>query len=309
MRKLKNTVSTHPLDLPAKLRREYDIFLTQPLKDIFNTCLMEQKFPDLWKIEYVTPIPKQPRPENISHLRKIACTSDYSKLFEAFLKEWILNDIEDKLDPSQFGGRSGSGTEHLIVSYIDRILKLLDSRSAKTAVIAAAADFMTAFDRTDPTRTAAKFIKIGVRPSLIPILISYLSDRKMIVKYKGAESNPQNLVGGGPQGTLLGGLQYIVSSDDCSQEKVSESDRFKYFDDLNIVEFIILTEVLIEYPVMEHVPSDVGINQKYLPVNCFDLQNKLDDISDWKEENLMALNESKSFYIIIQGQRRNSLQD
>ena len=155
MRKLKNTVSTHPLDLPAKLRREYDIFLTQPLKDIFNTCLMEQKFPDLWKIEYVTPIPKQPRPENISHLRKIACTSDYSKLFEAFLKEWILNDIEDKLDPSQFGGRSGSGTEHLIVSYIDRILKLLDSRSAKTAVVAAAADFMTAFDRTDPTRTAA----------------------------------------------------------------------------------------------------------------------------------------------------------
>ena len=38
-------------------------------------------------------------------------SSDYSKLFEAFLKEWILEDIEDKLDPSQFGGRSSSGTE------------------------------------------------------------------------------------------------------------------------------------------------------------------------------------------------------
>ena len=84
IRKLKNTSSTHPLDIPAKLRREYDIFLTLPLKDIFNTCLMEQTFPECWKVEYVTPIPKQPKPESISHLRKIACTSDYSKLFEAF---------------------------------------------------------------------------------------------------------------------------------------------------------------------------------------------------------------------------------
>ena len=55
---------------------------------------------------------------------------------------------------------------------------------------------------------------------------------------------------------------------------------------------------------MEHVPSDVGINQKYLPVNCFDLQNKLDDISDWTKENLMALNESKSFYIVYSRSRQ-----
>ena len=105
IRKLKNTRSTHPLDLPARLRREVDIFLTLPLKDIFNTCLLDQVFPTLWKIEYVTPIPKQPRPENISHLQKIACTSDFSKLFEAFLKEWILEDIEENVDLSQFGGR------------------------------------------------------------------------------------------------------------------------------------------------------------------------------------------------------------
>ena len=142
---------------------------------------------------------------------------------------------------SQFGGRRGSGTEHLIVCYIDRILKLLDSMPSKTAVIAAAADFMTAFDRTDPTITAAKFIKIGVSPSLVPILISYLSDRKMIVKFRGAQSTPQNLIGGGPQGTLLGGLQYIISSDDCSQDKVNQINRFKYFDDFNIMGFIFLS--------------------------------------------------------------------
>ena len=154
MQKIKNTLSTHPIDLPSKLRKEYDIFLTLPLKDIFNSCLNEQTFPDLWKIEYVTPIKKIPQPLEISHMRKIACTSDYSKCFEGFLKEWILEDIEDALDPSQYGGRKGSGTEHLIVCYVDRVLKLLDSRQNKTAVIAAAADFVSAFDKTDPSITS-----------------------------------------------------------------------------------------------------------------------------------------------------------
>ena len=213
-------MSTHPLDLPQKLRREYQVFLTLPLKDIFNTCLNEQIYPDLWKVEYVTPLQKVPEVYELSQIRKIACTSDTSKLFEGFLKEWILNDIEDNLDPSQFGGRKGSGTEHLVVCYIDRVLKLLDSRTASAAVISAAADFVSAFDKTDPSLTALKFINIGIRPSLIPILISYMSNRKMIVKFKGILSQPYELVGGGPQGTLLGGLQYIITSDDCSPKDV-----------------------------------------------------------------------------------------
>ena len=69
------------------------------------------------------------------------------------------------------------------------------------------------------------------------------------------------------------------------------------------MEFIILSEVLIDYPVMEHIPSDVGTDQMFLPANCFSLQNKLNDISHWTEENL-ALNESKSYYIIYSRSRQ-----
>ena len=123
------------------------------------------------KIEYVTAIPKTQNVTKFFELRKIAGTSDYSKLYESFLKQWILNDIEDYLDKSQFGGRKGSGTEHLVVCYVDRVLKLLDSTIARSAVIAAAADWVSAFDKTDPSITAAKFVKVGIRPSLIPILI------------------------------------------------------------------------------------------------------------------------------------------
>ena len=165
-------------------------------------------------------------------------------------------------------------------------------------MIAAAADFVSAFDKTDPTLTAARFIKVGIRSSLIPILISYMSDRKMIVKFRGAKSDPKNLVGGGPQGTLLGGLQYLISSDECSQDKVKVEDRFRFYDDLNIIEFIILTDLLIDYDFFNHVASDICIDKKFLPPQCYKLQEKMDDISLWTRNNLMKINESKSNYII-----------
>ena len=127
------------------------LILIAPLRDIINTSFEVQIFPKIWKLEYVTPIPKVPNPESISQMRKISITSDFSKLFENILKEMILKDAEQNFDQSQYGGRKGVGTAHLIVCYVDRILKLLDSTRQKSAVISAAADWASAFDKIDPT--------------------------------------------------------------------------------------------------------------------------------------------------------------
>ena len=59
-------------------------------------------------------------------------------------------------------------------------------------------DWAAAFDRQDPTLAINKFIKLGVRPSLIPLLASYLTDRQMAVKFNGELSDFLTLVGGGP---------------------------------------------------------------------------------------------------------------
>ena len=297
--KLKNTRSTHPIDLPAKLRQEYSIFLVDPLCDIFNTCLQQHTYPALWKHEYVTPVPKINHPTEIKHLRKISGTSDYSKLFENILKDWLMEDLSPNIDQSQYGGKKGIGPEHMILSMVDRILKLLDSNKGKPAVIAAAADWANAFDRVDPTLATLNFIRLGVRPSLIPILISFMTNRKMTVKFNGCLSNPKPLVGGGPQGTLHGQTEYIVASDSCTRESVSHEDRFKYMDDLTVLELIALSSVLTEYDFIHHVSSQVGIDEKYLPPSNTKTQDTLNDISDWTKRNLMLLNEEKSNYIIF----------
>ena len=125
-----------------------------------------------------------------------------------------MEDISEQIDISQFGGQVGMGTEHMIVCYINRILQLLDTYPDKSAVIAAFVDWANAFDRQDPTKAIIKFIKMGVRPSLIPLLASYLTDRRMQVKFNNETSEFLALLGGGPQGTLIGGTEYLAQSND-----------------------------------------------------------------------------------------------
>ena len=113
LRHLKKTRSTLPLDLPNKLREECAVFLAGLLSIMFNTCLEQSVYPQQWKQEWVTPVPKITHPKEISDLRKISSTSDFSKIFESFLKDWIMEDVASKIDIGQYGGLPGIGTEHI----------------------------------------------------------------------------------------------------------------------------------------------------------------------------------------------------
>ena len=68
--KLKNTKSTFNIDLPNKVRKEFSVDLTSPVTDIINSCLEEGVYHNLWKYEYITPVPKVTHPKVIKELRK-----------------------------------------------------------------------------------------------------------------------------------------------------------------------------------------------------------------------------------------------
>ena len=71
---LKNTRSTMEVDIENKLRKEVSVELVTPLTNIINSCFKEQKWPQLYKHEQVTPVPKVQVPEILKDLRKISCT-------------------------------------------------------------------------------------------------------------------------------------------------------------------------------------------------------------------------------------------
>ena len=186
-------------------------------------------FPKTWKQEWCTPVPKKKTTlKELKDVRKIASTSDYSKIFEHFLLEFVLEDIGTKMSKRQYGGKKGVGTEHLIVTLIDRISKLLEDPK-NPVVILSSYDWKGAFERIDPTLVAIKMINLGIRSSIVKVVIDFLRDRKMLVKMNKEESESFDLIGGGPQGSLVGQLLYLIASDDVAED-IPEEDTFKYID-------------------------------------------------------------------------------
>ena len=296
--KLKCRKSTQPIDLPSTLRKQFPCELATPLTDIINTCLSQHKYPSLWKHEWVIPAEKISNPVLLKHLRKISLTSEFSLVFEGILKDWIMEDIAPKIDKGQFGNQKGTGTEHLMVKLMDKLLDLLDKNNNRSAVIASLIDWASAFDRQDATLAIQKFIQMGVRPAVVPVLASYLTERQMQVKFNDTYSGTHKLPGGGPQGTLVGLIEYFVQSND-NADCVEEDLRFKFVDDLSVLELVMLNGLLTEYNFKQHVASDIGIDEMYVPPTSLNTQETLNKIADWTDVNKMQLNKEKTNYMIF----------
>jgi hypothetical protein len=258
-------------------------------------------WPNLWKYEYVTPVPKVYPPIQPDDLRKISGTKNLSKIYEALLSDSIIGDMSSNMDPSQFGNEKGLSIQHYLVKMVHKILTILDRNNddEKYAVLSQLVDWSKAFDRQDPKLGIQSFIKNGVRPTLIPLLVSYFQDRKMIVKWHGLTSTTRDLPGGGPQGCTFGLLEYKSNSND-NVDHVPSDMRFKFVDDLSVLEKLNLILLgLSSYNFHNHVASDIGINQKYLPSNHPQSQEYLNQIEQWTDKNKMKLNVEKSKVMIF----------
>ena len=81
------------------------------------------------KYEYVTPVPKVYPPANTDDLRKISGTKNLSKIYEALLADYMIDDMNPKTDPSQFGNEKGLSIQHYLVKMVHQILTILDSNN------------------------------------------------------------------------------------------------------------------------------------------------------------------------------------
>ena len=63
----------------------------------------KREYPDIYKMEIVTPAPKVYPPQKTSDLRKISGTLSFSKIFEKIIAEVMLEDMKPSRDPSQYG--------------------------------------------------------------------------------------------------------------------------------------------------------------------------------------------------------------
>ena len=253
-----------PGDLPSTLIKEFSVELSKPVQSLLNNIVQSADWPDLWKVEYVTPIGKIPQPETEDDLRPIALTSFFSKVMEQFVVMWLLEVIGDKLDIRQYGGIKGNSVSHYLIELINFILYNQDN-TEPTSVLACFVDFKKAFNRQDHSILITKLSDMGVPAWLLRIVISFLTNRTMVVRYKGETSSVKRLPGGGPQGALLGLLLFLVLVNDVgfndqsnqNGEIITSKRRVKAFNELHLkyVDDLTLAETITMKSQLNHVPA------------------------------------------------------
>ena len=174
---------------------------------------------------------------------------------EKLISELIVSDMSSSLDPAQYGNQKGISIQHYLIDMIHRILTTLDNNSRKEtfAIIASLIDWNNAFTRQCPKLGIESFMKNGVRPGLIPVLVNVAT---------------------------LGLLEYLSQSNN-SADMVRVSDRFKFIDDLSILETVnLLTVGLTSFNLKQQVPTDIPMHNQYIPSENLKSQEWLDLIND-----------------------------
>jgi hypothetical protein len=105
--------------------------------------------------------------------------------YETLLCTPFIRNIVSILDSAQYGNRMHTSIQHYLIRMIHRIQTSLDknSKGEVNAVLCMFIDWKQAYSRQCHTLGMESFLKNGVRPSIIPLLISYFQDRQMRVKF------------------------------------------------------------------------------------------------------------------------------
>ena len=128
--------------------------------------------------------------------------------------------MRKQIDLSQYSN------QHYLIKMIDKSFKLW-TKILKWKVVLYWPHWWTGKKRF-PKLGVESFVKNGVRPALIPLLITYFQGQKMKVKWHGVMSKTRKLKGGGPQGSTFGIWEYLRQSND-NANCVNESDRLSFW--------------------------------------------------------------------------------
>ena len=132
--------------------------------------------------EVVTPVAKVFPPKLLKNLRSISGLVTLDKINESLIAELIVADMKEHIDKLQYGNQKGLSIQHYLVNMIHKILTDAHSNSTEvTAVLATLIDWKDAFPNQCPKLGIDAYIQCGVRPALIPLLISYFQIIKTIM--------------------------------------------------------------------------------------------------------------------------------
>ena len=309
--KAKKPHSMVPGDIHRIIVKECSVELTEPVTKIYNQITMTKEYPRSWVSEQQVPIPKKNPPSSLEELRNISGTPFFSKQYESFLSDWLLPIVDPFLDPGQCGGLSKSSISHYLIKLLHFIQFNLD-KPQPHAVLLACIDMSKAFNRMSHQRVIEDLFDMKVPGWLLLILVSYLTDRKMVLKFKGVLSALRSLPGSSPQGTVLGVILFIIIFNGaclrptiprpswpffCKGRNDPADIKLKFVDDLSVAAKVCLDDDLIEDT---NRAKPLSFDERFetkLSEEANTLQKIIDDLQIFASERQMKINNDKSSVI------------
>ena len=121
----------------------------------------------------------------------------------------------------------------------------------------------------------------------------------MRVKWRGKLSEVRDLPGGGAMGATLGIWEFLSQTNN-NADCVPIDDRFKFVDDLTVIEVINLLNITIEsYDIYNHVPSDISTNNQFINGTQLKSQKYLEEIDEWSTNQKMVISQPKTKAMVI----------
>ena len=232
---LKNSKSKDVYDISADIIKCCVDYIAEPLCDVFQACVDQGVFPSNLKISKTIPIFKKGKRSDPSNYRPIAILPILSKILEKLICKRLVDYVEKMLIlcNSQHGFRKNKSTLSAIYDFLMNALECLDRGDVTAGIFI---DLSKAFDTVNHEKLLKKLYSYGIRGNIHDLFRSYLKDRKQIVHIKTkngyANSQPELINVGIPQGSILGPILYIIYTNDLP-ESVDDSVTM-YADDTNV---------------------------------------------------------------------------